>query len=211
MLAYVFWHRPAAGVEHERYEHELERFHRSLAHRPPSGLRGSASFRAPDLPWLPTSGEREGSSAPSGSSADDGAPASGYEDWYVVDDWAAVGVLEEVAVSRGHVTAHDAIASRAGAGSGAVYRLLEGSARPTGGTVAVWVTPAPGHERLALDALLGDGIDRERDGLWRRCLVLGPAPEYCLLAGEAPAGVAATRLPVGWSARTLVREPVWER
>ncbi|HTB70352.1 MAG TPA: hypothetical protein VK707_05180 [Solirubrobacteraceae bacterium] len=208
MLAYVFWHRPAAGVERERYEHELARFHRSLAHRPPSGLRGSASVRVPELPWLPVSGEREGASAVSGPSADGQAAAAGYEDWYVVDDWTAVGVLEEAAVSRGHVTAHDAIASRAGAGGGAVYRLLEGCARPAGGEVAVWVTPAPGRERLALDALLGDGIDRERDGLWRRCLVLGPAPEYCLLAAEASAGVAATRLPTGWRARTLAREPV---
>ena len=192
MLAYLFWHRPAAGVERERYERELERFHRSLAHRPPAGLRGSASFRVPELPWL------------------DGAEPGGYEDWYVVEDWSAVGVLEEAAVSRGHVTAHDAIAARTGAGSGAVYELIEGSARPAGGVLAVWVTPTPGRERLALDALLGDGLDRERDSLWRRCLVLGPAPEYCLLAADAPAGVAATRLPAGWRARTLDREPLWD-
>ncbi len=206
MLAYLFWHRPAAGVERERYEQELERFHRSLAHRPPGGLRGSASFRVPQLPWLPAS--EADASAPSSAGADEDAAGAGYEDWYVVEDWAAVSVLEEAAVSRGHVTAHDAIAARAGAGSGAVYRLLEGSARPSGGE-AVWVAPAPGHERLALDALLGDGIDRERDGLWRRCLVLGPAPEYCLLAGEAPAGVAETRLPAGWRAVSVRREQVW--
>ncbi len=59
---------------------------------------------------------------------------------------------------------------------------------------------ARGHERPALAQLLGDGIDPERDSLWRRCLVLGPAPEYCLLAAEAPAGVAPGRLPSGWTA-----------
>jgi hypothetical protein len=65
------------------------------------------------------------------------------------------------------------------------------------------------HERPALAQLLADGIDPERDGLWQRCLVLGPAPEYCLLAGEAPAGVAPGRLPQGWTARSVKREVLW--
>jgi hypothetical protein len=194
VLAYLFWHRPLADADAAAYEQSLERFHRSLAHQPPSGLRGSAAFRIPQLPWLPDAGDRA---------------APGYEDWYLVDDWAALGVLEEAAVSRGHVTAHDAIASHTGAGSAAVYRLLEGSERPADGEVAVWVAPTPGHERLSLGDLLADGLQPERDGLWRRCLVLGPAPEYCVLARSAPAGVATTRLPSGWTARTLARELVW--
>ena len=41
-------------------------------------------------------------------------------------------------------------------------------------------------------------MDPEHASLWRRQFVLGPAPEYCLLAPEAPAGVAPTRLPEGW-------------
>ena len=60
---------------------------------------------------------------------------------------------------------------------------------------------APAHDSPSLGALLGDGMDPERDGLWRRWLGLGPAPEYCLLAAEAPAGVGAGRLPTGWTAR----------
>jgi hypothetical protein len=44
--------------------------------------------------------------------------------------------------------------------------------------------------------------------------VLGPASEFCLLAREAsvfeqPAGVAATRLPEGWSATVSRREVLW--
>ncbi len=194
MLAYVFWHRACAGVEQAAYEQALERFHRSLAHRPPSGYRGSAAVRLPDLPWLaPLAGE-------------EGAP--GYEDWYLVDDWSAVGVLEEAAVSRGHLTAHDAAAARAGAAAGALYRLIEGYPR-LDAERAVWVKHKPGHEPSSLGALLGDGMAPERDGLWRRCLVLGPAPEYCLLASESPAGVTATRLPAGWSASESTREIVW--
>jgi hypothetical protein len=194
VLAYVFWHRPAAGVEQDAYEQALERFHRSLAHRPPSGYQGSAALRLPELPWL----------AP----VEAGEEAPGYEDWYLVEDWSAVGVLEEAAVSRGHVTAHDAAAARTGAAAGAIYRLLEGGPR-LDAVRAVWVKHKPGHEPPSLGALLGDGMVPERDGLWRRCMVLGPAPEHCLLAGEPTAGAAPGRLPEGWSTRTLIRETVW--
>lgn len=188
MLAFLAWHRPAPDVVREDYERALERFHRSLAHQPPSGFRGSASVRVEQVPWL------EG-------------PV--YEDWYVVEDWAALGVLEEAAVSRGHATSHAAAAALTGMETAAVYRLLEGSADPGRAPTAVWVSPARGHERPALAQLLADGIDPERDGLWQRCLVLGPAPEYCLLAGELPACVAPSRLAQGWTATTLTREVLW--
>jgi hypothetical protein len=196
VLAYLSWHRPAAGVRQAAYEQALEHFHRSLAHRPPSGFRGSAALRLGELPWL------------AGATGGDDRSA-GYEDWYLIDDWAAVGVLEEAAVARGHETAHHAIAARCGAATGSVYRLIEGSPRPSAAGVAVWVAIEPGHDRSSPAALLGDGMDPARDGLWRRCLGLGPAPEYCLLAGEAPAGVAERRLPVGWSTRVLARDVIW--
>jgi hypothetical protein len=201
MLAYISWHRAAAGVSEEFYERALERFHRSLAHRPPSGFRSSCATRLSELPWL---AEVRG--------AEEGAP--GYEDWYLLDDWAAVGVLEEAAVALGHEAAHHAIAARAGAGTGSVYRLVEGSARPGAANVAVWVARASGHEPPSLGALLGDGMAPECDGLWRRCLGLGPAPEFCLLAKDAEgsgtlAGVASTRLPAGWSTTVAAREVLW--
>ncbi|HEX4483347.1 MAG TPA: hypothetical protein VH081_06125 [Solirubrobacteraceae bacterium] len=196
MLAYLSWHRAAAGVDPSAYEHSLEHFHRSLAHRPPSGFHGSTAMRLGALPWL---------------AAVDGADAgaAGYEDWYLVEDWSALGVLEEAAPGRGHETAHREIASRAGAATGSVYRLVEGSARPSGAGVAVWVDHRPGRERPSLGALLGDGIDPQRDALWRRCLGLGPAPEYCLLAAEPAAGVAESRLPRGWTAQSVTRETIW--
>ncbi len=45
--------------------------------------------------------------------------------------------------------------------------------------------------------------------LWQRELVLGPAPEYCLLAEAPGAGVAASRLPSHWRSHTVVREALW--
>ncbi len=190
MLAYLFWHRPAAGVERGSYERALTGFHRSLAHTPPSGLRGSVAARYEELPWLAGGG-------------------AGYEDWYLLDDWAAVGVLEQAALARGHHGAHEAIAAHSGAGSGGVYELVEGAARSAASECAVWVESRPGRERLSLEALLGDGLVPRRDGLWRRSLVLGPAPEYCVLAGGPPVGVGAERLPAGWRACAFARETVW--
>jgi hypothetical protein len=187
VLAYVFWHLPAEGIEDEAYERAAVRFHRSLARTPPAGLRGSAFYRVARLPWF------EG--------------RAGYEDWYLLEDFAAVGVLNEAAVAHGHRTAHDELARRFGTGAGGMYGLLEGHA-DLRHTQVVWVSRPPGSERGALGKLLGDGMDPERSSLWRRQLVLGPAPEYCVLAPESPAGVAPTRLPPGWLARITTREVV---
>jgi hypothetical protein len=196
MLAYLSWHRAAPGVDRDAYEQALQRFHRSLAHRPPSGFRGSAAFALEQLPWLKAGTVQ--------SAAD-----VGYEDWYLLDDWAAVGVLEEAAVSHGHLTAHDRIAALSGAATGSVYRLIEGSAHLDAALSAIWVSRAPGHENPSLAALLGDGMDPQLGSLWRRCLGLGPAPEFCLLAAEAPEGAAPTRLPSGWTAQVLARRRLY--
>lgn len=197
MLAYLSWHSPAPTVEEAAYERALEQFHRSLAHRAPNGFRGSATFRVAELPWL---GSRQQSSP---------GASGGYEDWYLLEDWSAIGVLEEAAVSHGHVRAHDKVASLSGVATGGVYRFLEGHAGLDETQVAVWVARSPGREHASLSALLGDGMDPAVEGLWRRCLGLGPAPEFCLLASEASAGVAPTRLPSGWTATILERELLW--
>jgi hypothetical protein len=207
VLAYLLWHRPAADVDRESYEHAAERFHRSLHHAPPAGFRGSAVYRVDDLPWLAPAGPAAGS--PAGESVR--APGSGdcYEDWYLLDDFAAVGVLNEAAVAHGHRTAHDEIARRFGAAAGGMYGLLEGRPRLAEAPLVVWIARPPRAARGELGELLGDGMDPEHASLWRRALVLGPAPEYCLLAHEPPAGVAPTRLPEGWRATIAERETIF--
>jgi hypothetical protein len=193
VLAYVFWHRAAAGVHAEDYERALVRFHHSLRQSPPAGFFSSATLRAPELPWL----------------AGDGL---GYEDWYLVENWTALGVLEAAAVSRGHAGAHDGAAHAMGSGTGAVYRLLEGGASLQDVHTAVWVTRPVGSGSPQIAELLEDGFDPAVAALFQRCLVLGPAPEVCLLNAErdgtAETGVAATRLPAGWRAQSAPREPL---
>jgi hypothetical protein len=208
VLAYLFWHRPRDTATLEDYEQAQVAFHRSLAHTPPVGLLASACYRVRQLAWLP----RPPVGAAAASAPADTAGAA-YEDWYLVEDWAALGVLNEAAVGRGHRTTHDALARRFGAGAGGLYELLEGDREDPldEATVATWVGRPPGSPQRMLAELLGDGMDPKRASLWRRQLVLGPAPEYCLLAGEAPAGVAPTRLPDGWTATTLDRTALWTR
>jgi hypothetical protein len=201
VLAYISWHLPAPTVQAVSFEQALERFHGSLAHRPPSGFRGSAAFRVRGLPWL----EPAGAGAVSGGAG----TVAAYEDWYLVDGWSAVGVLEEAAVARGHQSSHAAVAAMAGVSKGAVYRLIEGLARLELAPLAVWVKRSPGHAPATIEDLLADGMQRDAAGLWRRCLGLGPAPEYCLLAAERPEGVSPSRLPAGWRATAISRELLW--
>ena len=195
MLAYLLWHRPADGVEHETYEHASERFHRSLHHSPPAGFRGSAVLLLAECPWLPC--------------AQDGTSAATYEDWYLLDDFTALGVLNEAAVTHGHRSAHDGIARRFGSGAGGLYGLLEGHVDLADAPRAVWVSRPPGEPRGELAELLADGIDPAHASLWRRALVFGPAPEYCLLAPETPDGASPTRLPSGWRVTVSERELIY--
>jgi hypothetical protein len=189
MISYIFWHRPRQQTDRHAYEQAAERFHRSLLRSPPAGLRRSALLRVTGAPWLQGEGW--------------------YEDWYLLDDFTSLGVLNEAAVAAGHRSAHDTIAGLFGEGAGGVYRLLEGEVGSLCLTSAIWVSRPPGARALPLGDMLADGLDGERASLWRRQLVLGPAPEYCLLAGEPPPGVAPTRLPAGWRTSVLAREPIF--
>jgi hypothetical protein len=139
VLAYVFWHRPRANVEVRRYEEALANFHDSLANP-------SAAFRLERLPF------------------GDGDP--GYEDWYLVDDWAALGELNARAVDAQHRAGHDAAAGMSGHGWGGVYALVRGEAEPPAAARWEWRPP--------------DGAEA---AYWQRQMVLGPAPEYCVVDG----------------------------
>jgi hypothetical protein len=193
VLAYLFWHRPRAGVEPAEYEADQVAFQHSLAVNPPAGFVANASVRLARCPWLAAGGPE--------------APA--YEDWYVVEDWTALGVLEQAAVGAGHRSRHERVAGKVGAGAGAVYRLVEGTGPGTlAAPTATWVDASLDIRAAEVGEMLADGVDRDGASLWRRALVLGPAPEHCLLAPAPPPGAAQTRLPPGWCAVTLAREPL---
>jgi hypothetical protein len=145
VLAYLFWHAPSDPVEREEYESRLLEFHEAIR----GVVVESAAFRLDELPF---------------------ARRAGYEDWYLVEDWAALGELNAAAVSGVRAAPHDAVARLARDGWGGVYRLMRGSSKvPDRGR---WESK-PADE--SYDSFLGrEGAET----IWQRQLVLGPAPEF---------------------------------
>lgn len=96
----------------------------------------------------------------------------GYEDWYLVGDWNGLGRLNEVAVDAVHRGVHDRAAAPVADGWGAVYSLERGPVEIPVGTE--WRDKPRGEPTTEfLDRLATATV-------WRRQLVLGPAPEFCL-------------------------------
>ncbi|HWA54150.1 MAG TPA: hypothetical protein VG816_08260 [Solirubrobacterales bacterium] len=154
MLAYVFWHRPGDGVDPNEYEEGLRAFHRSLDYR-------SAAFRLEQLPF---------------------GTGGGYEDWYLVEDWSALGDLNQRAVDSRHRPRHDQVAAGTARGWGGIYELVRGAGGVPRATR--WLDKPLDEPSDRFLASLGEGT------IWRRQLVLGPAPEYCAEAAEAAGRVA---------------------
>ena len=122
----------------------------------------SASFRLASLPFDPG--------------------GSGYEDWYLVDGWAQLGQLNDDAVAAVRRGEHDAAAHASAEGWAGVYRLVRGAAEPP--RAVRWVTkPAGPSYREFIGSL-------DAPTVWLRQMVLGPAPEFCLVEGEPDGRVA---------------------
>jgi hypothetical protein len=173
-LGYVFWHSPASASP--SYQADLLAFHASLAANPPTGFVRSEAFGLAGASWLD---DAEGS----------------YEDWYLVSDWAAIGELNQAAVATAHLASHDRVAHQAAGGAGAIYGLFAGGER-AGSEVRMWFAKPAGWSYRRLDEALAPALD-DGGSLWRRQLVLGPAPEFCLRAERAvdlPDGIDGERI-----------------
>jgi hypothetical protein len=173
MLAYVFSHRPAGGVDVADYEAALKRFHAALASTPPSGFLGSSTFKVGD----------------------------GYSDWYLVDSSAALDVLNAAAVSGARTPAHDAAARMAVDGVGKLYSLAGGEP-PSGSGFEIQFSKPSGMAYADLYERIRPHSSRAGVSLWRRMMVLGPPPEFCLIA---PSEI---ELPREYRSEVLRREPI---
>ena len=185
MLAYVFWHCAALGVDASRYEERLAAFHRALRRSPSDGFVGSAAYRIQGAPWLPQ--------------------AAGYEDWYEVEDWAALGALNAAAVSARVRADHDTVAHLAAGGAGGLYRLLRAAAEPAVHSGSLWF--AKPRERSYIDFTAEVEALAAGCAVWQRQMVLGPATEFCLTGPEAQC--RALTLPTQWQSRWVRRSPLF--
>jgi hypothetical protein len=152
LLAYVFSHRRAPGVDATVYEQALRRFHAALASAPSSGFISSTTYRIGDA----------------------------YSDWYLVDSSAALDWLNAAAISGTRTPAHDAAARMAVDGSGKLWSLAGGEA-PRGAGFEVRFAKPAGVSYAELNARLEPWTSRPEVSLWRRMMVLGPPPEFCLV------------------------------
>jgi hypothetical protein len=165
-LAYVFWHWPTG--DWNVYVEALAAFHAALAAAPPPGWRGSRVLAVEGAPWVPV--ERA------------------LEDWYFVDDFAALGALNEAAVTGTRKGPHDVAARQAAGGTAGLYRLQSGTVSLP--DRASWFAKPPAMSYADLFTRLPPAE------LWQRQMVLGPAPEFCLFAADPPPGIQALELSV---------------
>jgi hypothetical protein len=173
LLAYVFSHRPGDGVEVAAYEESLRRFHAALKSASPSGFVSSTTFRTGD----------------------------GYSDWYLVESSAALDVLNGSAVSGARSPVHDGVARMAVDGVGKLLSLASGEPSMGPGFEVRFAKPK-GTGYVDLYARLQPWSSLPGVSVWRRMMVLGPPPEFCLLA---PSQVD---LPADMKPELLSRQPI---
>ena len=179
MLAYVFWHWAQSEHAGATYERDLRAFHAALQQAAPAGFVSSGVFRLQgQAPWL------------------GGEPA--YADWYLVDGSAALDPLNVAAVSSMCEAPHTRVAHAMAGGAGSLFALRGEHAKLSAARHAYLLTKprAMPYQDFysAAEALPGS--------LWRRQMVLGPTPEFCLLT-HAPAAVVDTFQPLRLDLRPL--------
>ena len=153
MIAYLFFHHLEDGADAVEYEAGLRHLHTALREAGIPGFAGSRTYQAGD----------------------------GYCDWYVVESSAALDPLNDAAVSGGRAVLHDAVARHAVNFTGKLMQLAAGRYDPEAAvemrfSKPRWMSYPDLYERLE------PWTSRPDTGLWRRMLVLGPGPEFSLLA-----------------------------
>lgn len=107
------------------------------------------------------------------------------EDWYLVEDWAALGALNHAAVTGTREAPHDQLAPRAVEGVGGIYGPTHGepvaSAR-----YRLRVTKPLGAPHAQFEARLRDAAGLAAV-IWKRQMVLGADHEFLIDSPTRPA------------------------
>jgi hypothetical protein len=179
MLAYIFWHRPHGHVDAATYEEAVLRFQSDLSAQSPPGLIAATSFRIDAAPWL--------------------ADRPGYEDWYLMEGSWAMDPLNAFAVAGRTRSTHDAAAAQAEDGHGGLYTHEAGELAWNAQSTLCWFNRPRGiHWQSALEPVRAA---RPQAVIWRRQMVLAPAPEFAV---ELPDD-GAIEAPAGWQQVCRVR------
>jgi hypothetical protein len=184
MLSYVYWHAAPASVAAADYEKTLLRFGHALGAAGSPGFQGQASYAIGQTPWL-------------------GEP--GYEDWVWLEGSWALDALNERAVSGAMEQPHDAIAQMTKhGGHGALYYLVAGEHKIPKDSRVFWLSRPRGiNWREVLPRIVDSmGPNASKASVWRRQMVLGPSPEFAVIA---PADASGLVLPDGWTSLAVDR------
>ena len=162
MLAYLFWHTNGPTTDTAEYEHQLVEFHCALERADIEGFVRSQSFRVRHLPWIPR--------------------PHAYEDWYVLEDSAALDRLNHAAVRAAAQTPHDRLAAYSTWGAGGLYAYRSGLVN-VAAQHAFWFAKPEALSYEQLYQILQQALPGAAS-LWQRQMVLGPGSEFCALCDE---------------------------
>ena len=174
MLAYVFWHWPQSTVDSNTYIDHLIDFHNTLGANKPPGFHHSVVFRIRGVNWLNTDDEA-------------------YEEWYLLDDSAAMDHLNDAAVSGVCEEPHNRVAREAAGGTGGLYRLRAGNGELSAARYALWLSKPAGVSYKDFYTALEPLTSQPGVALWGRQMTLGPTTEFCIHSTNA------IELPAGFS------------
>jgi len=153
VIAYQFFHQIEDGADDVEYEAGLRHFHVAMREAGIPGFVGSRTYRTGDT----------------------------YFDWYVVETSAALDYLNDAAVTGSRSPLHDSVAVHAVSFTGKLLKLAAGRYDPEFG-VEIRFSKPRGMLYPDLYRQLEPWTARPDTSLWRRMMVLGPAPEFSLLA-----------------------------
>jgi len=186
MLAYIFWHWRYPTVEETAYERRIVEFQEALRTQQPGGFQYSVVLKIERAPWV-------------------GRDEDLYEEWYVVENSAALDALNEAAVSGVCKEPHNQVAKDAAGGAGGLFRLRAGEAGLATARVGLWFAKPAGMSYEALYKMLQSEVERAAGSgsVWQRQMVLGPAPEFCWHSAQD------YRLPEGIECLDIPMKQIW--
>jgi hypothetical protein len=165
MLAYVFWHWPVPQIDALSYQERLLAFHRVLSEHKPEGFLHSSVLLLAEAPWL-------------------GRNTESYEDWYIVENSAALDPLDQAAVNGPRREPHNQVARWTEGGTAGLYRLRLGKVHLPSVSMAFRFAKPTTTNYDALYTTLQPLVEQTGGCLWVRQMTLGPAAEFCFLCPQ---------------------------